>query len=1202
MVLPRHAAKRLPRLSIIADRPHTGGYFTMRLNANKTAAAQGATQRDSHPRYGITHRFQSQQQRDDNCPRRRAAFYRGLLGLALCLWLALPALAQRDMGTILGTVTDATGAVVPGARVTIVESGTGITNSVISDAAGNYIRPLLKPGNYRVEVEAPGFKRGVQAGITLISQGRVQANFVLELGEVTETIEVTAQPPALQTESTQMGGTLENRQTSELPLGGQRRFAFLARTVPAVVPAEPGARDAAGGGFSANGVRSNGQNNFLLNGVDNNVNVIDFINQTAYVVGPSVEAIGEMQILTNGYNAEYGRAAGGVVNVTIKSGTNELHGSVFEFLQNDNLNANTWEANRSGNSKGAYIQNQFGAAIGGPILRDRTFWFFDYQGTRISDGSLSSTITIPTPAMKNGDFSSLLTGKDLGLDALGNSVQGGQIYNPFSQSNVGSSVNVREAFPNNQIPASLFDPVAKKLIDQYPGPTSSTAAGKRPGSNFFTQRASSRDVDQWDVRMDHRLSDSDSIFGSVSWINEDKFQEPPLPGDLDAGGFLGETEQNLSRNAMLSYTRIWSPALITEARVAYSRLITTRTQHNADKNTFQELGFGGLDPFTVNNGGLMRIGPSGYGAVGGADWLPTQEYNNVWDFIGNVSWNKGSHAFKFGAEYRPIGFPFFQVPSPRGSFNFQRDHTNQPGFGDTGDGIATWLLGVPGNGSRLTTTNFVSSYKDAYSFYFQDDWKVSSRLTLNLGLRYELTSPIGEKFGRQSFLDVHTDLLRDQVTLVIPEGKDQDAPLPPNLAADYPQIAVERGQVDSYMIPWDRTNFAPRFGLAYELFPETVIRAGYGIFYGAEENEGGDPNRGENLPFNQEVRFDADRSTDLNPFIRTFADGFPVDSFTLPAPIRFRAVYPNRRWPLVHKWNLNIQRDIGWNSVLELAYIGSKGQRLTINNDVNFPVNDPNPNASTALRRPFPFLNSSITESTGIGRSTYNAFTAKLDKRFSDGVQFLASYTWGHALTDVGTTLSGGPGRRTPHQSLEYAHASFDVRHRFVLSGIWELPVARSATGALKAIAGGWQLNGILQFQTGNYFSLGTNRAVCSCGTTRPDLVAGKDPNAAPSGGRTPDLWFDTGAVTDPARGTFGNLGNYSNIGPPRNSLDLSLFKDFRITERYRIQFRAESFNLTNTPQFNNPSSTQGAGDFGLISSTAGGTNRQWQFALRFIF
>ena len=1123
--------------------------------------------------------------------------------LVACL-AAMPAMAQRDMGTLLGSVTDPSGAAIPGATITITEEATGVTDVVESDATGNYIRPLIKPGVYTLACESPGFKRSVQTGVVLQSGGRVQSNFVLEIGEVTETIEVSAAPPALQTETTQMGGTLENRQTSELPLGGQRRFAFLARTVPAVVPAEPGARDAAGGGFSANGVRSNGQNNFLLNGVDNNVNVIDFINQTAYVVGPSVEAIGEMQILTNGYNAEYGRAAGGVVNVTIKSGTNEIHGTLFEFLQNTKLNANPWELNKNGNPRQPYKQNQFGAAVGGPIARNRTFWFADYQGTLIRDGSLSSTLTVPAPGMASGDFSTIMVPGDiLGQDALGRNVMRGQIFDRDTQREIDGTV-IRDGYPNNQIPASRFDGIASNLIGQYPAENQNlTGGGQRPGGNYFTTRSATRDVHQWDVRVDHRISDNDSLFGSLSWIDEQKFQSPPLAGDLDAGGFLGETEENLSRAAMMSYTKIWSPSLITESRVAYSRLITTRVQSNADTDSFSALGFGGLNPFTTNNGGMMRLGPSGYSTVGGSEWLPTQEYNNVWDFIQNVSWNKGSHAIKFGAEYRPIGFPFFQVPSPRGRMDFRPEDSNQVGFADTGDGMASWLLGDVA-WARITTANFISSFKDAYSFFVQDDWKVSSKLTINLGLRYELTTPIGEKFGRQAHLDVfgadHSD-----PTLVIPKGKDQDAPLPPNFATDYPAIAVERGIASTYLTEWDRSNLAPRIGLAYEAMPGMVIRAGYGIFYGAEENEGGNPNRGENVPFNQETRFVKDRPSDRNPFIRKFSDGFPVDAFTLPAPISFRSVYTQRRWPLVNKWNFNVQKDIGWNSVLEVAYIGSKGNRLTDNYNGNPLVNDPRPNISAFDRRPFKHVvgNTGISFTNSNGRSAYNAFTAKLDKRYSDGLGFLAAYTWGHALADTGTTLSGGPGNRTPHQSLEYAHASFDVRHRFVLSGNWNLPTPATLSGPARMIVGGWQLNGILTLQTGNYFNVSTNRAVCSCsGTRRPDPVSGRDPNSAPSGGRSPDEWFDTSAFQDPAVGTYGALGNYSNIGPPTNTVDLSLFKDFPITETAKVQFRVESFNLMNTPQFNRPNSTHGSGNFGRIFGTRGGLNRQFQFALRFMF
>ena len=1124
-----------------------------------------------------------------------------VVALATFILLAFtPAAAQRDMGTLLGTVSDASGAVIPGATITVTEEATGIDFTLQSDESGNFIRPLLKPGTYTVAAEAEGFKKAVQTGIVLQSQARVQANFVMELGQVTETIEVTAQPPALQTETTQMGGNLESRQTSELPLGGQRRFAFLARAVPGVMPNENGARDAAGGGFSANGVRSNGQNNFLLNGMDNNVNVIDFINQTAYVVGPSVEAIGEMQILTNGYNAEYGRGAGGVVNVTIKSGSNDLHGTAFWFMQDDSMNANTWEANRNGQAKGVYGQDQYGLAIGGPIIRNRTFWFADYQGTRIDDGSLNSTLTIPTAAMRGGDFSAILGG-NIGTDPLGNPVRAGQIYDPFTNRQVNGVNDIRDPFVNNIIPAARFDPVAKKLIDQYPAENQNIRATGRPGSNFFTQRDSTRDTDQWDVRIDHRVSDNDSLFGSVSWIDEQKFQTPPLPGDLDAGGFLGEQEENLSRNAMLSYTRIWNPTVITEMRAAYSRLVTTRVQANADDDTFGKLGIGGLQVFGPNNGGLMNINPADYSGVGGPEWLPTQEYNNVWDFVVNTSWNKGSHAFKFGFEYRPVGFPFFQVPTPRGRMDFTRDQTNQVGFANTGDGMASWLLGQVGGSSRITTQNFISSYRDAYSTYFQDDWKVTSKLTINYGIRYELTTPIGEKFGRQAHVDVF-GIDHANPTLVIPEGKDQDAPLPPNFVTDYPNIDIERGVASTYLIGFDKTNIAPRLGFAYEAKPGTVLRAGYGIFYGAEENEGGNPNRGENVPFNQQTNFANPRPSARNTFIGTMADGFPVNSFALPAPITFRSVYTNRRWPLVHKWNFNIQKDIGWDTVFELAYIGSKGQRLTLNYDGNRPVLDPRPNLNRIGRAPYSHIvgNTDISFTNSMGRSNYHAMTAKLDKRFSDGVQFLMSYTYGHALTDVGSPLSDGPGNRDVHISREYAHASFDVRHRWVLSGLWELPFLRNSTSVAGKILGGWQLNGIATLQTGQYMSVTSNQQVCSCpGTIRPDPVSGKDPNAGP---RTPEQWFDTSAFAAPAPGTFGMLGNFSNIAPGINTIDLSLFKDFRINERMKIQFRAESFNFTNTPQFARPQLTHGNSNFGLITGTQAGTNRQSQLALRFMF
>ncbi len=1137
----------------------------------------------------------------------------------LVLCVAIPAVAQRDLGTIVGTVTDPSGGVIPGATVTITEDATGLSYQVQTDANGGYIRPALRPGTYTVQVEAPGFKIGVQRNVLLTAGDRIQANVTLQVGEVTESVEVSAAPPALQTESTIIGQTIQAKATSELPLGGQRKFTFLARLSPAVVPGEPGARDAAGGAFSANGVRSNGQNNFLLNGVDNNVNVIDFINQTAYVVGPSVEAIGELKIMTNGYNAEYGRGAGGVINVTLKSGTNDFHGVIFENLQNDKLDANKWENNRAGKDRGPFKQNQFGAAVGGRIIKDRLFWFADYQGTRIrsTGGAVPGlgntfTRTIPWPEFKSGDFSRLLTGGTAGTNALGNPVAEGGIYDPLTERIIGGS-RVREIFPGNRIPQSRFDPAAFKLINQYPAPNQNLA-DRRPSNNFIVVTSGRQQNDQGDVRIDYRLSDDDMLFGSLSWSEESKFQTPPLPGLLDAGGFAGETEQNQSRNAMISWTRVWSPSVITETRLAYSRLVTQRTQANSTADAFSEVGIGGINPLSWfgSNGGLPSIVLENYSTVGGSEWLPTLEYNNVWDFIFNMSMQRGPHAMKWGFEYRPIGFPFFQVPSPRGRIEFNDEWTSAgTGFaGRTGDAIATWLLGNPTGTTRITTANFISSQKVAYAGYFQDDWKITPKLTLNLGVRYELFSPIGEKFGRQSGFEYAKDI-RPEITLVIPKGPNQDAPLPPNFATQFPNVAVERGVVDKYMIEWDKNNFSPRIGIAWSAANRLVLRAGYGIFYGGEENEGGDPNRGESLPFNQEAQLIAPSNFDQNPFIRTFSDGFPLDSFTLPAPIRFRTPAWNFRTPLVHKWNFAIQRELGWNTVAEVSYIGSKGQNLLVLWNANSPVNHPDPGAPRVARLIYP-LDASITEAATFGRSNYHALNGKLEKRFSNGLDFLVAYTWGHALTDVGTTLTGG-GRIRDIRNISksgYANANFDVRHRFTTSFMYELPFGRGrAFGSgwsptTDLLLGGWQINGILTLLTGFPRSIASSFGSAACNAINPDVVPGKSPSNPPPGGRTPDQWFDTSAVTNPALGTCGNLGSMAIFAPGTRNLDFSVFKRFRFTERYALTFRTEFFNLSNTPQFEpqQMSLTQGAGGFGRINGTISGTERHIQFALRFEF
>ncbi|MGO9232366.1 MAG: carboxypeptidase regulatory-like domain-containing protein [Bryobacteraceae bacterium] len=1156
------------------------------------------------------------------------------LAIALALVFSTLAFAQRDLGTITGTVTDAQSAVVPNVKITITEVATGLKYEVTTGSGGEYTRPALKPGTYSVAAEAKGFRRAEQDNVVVTGGDRVGVNLVLAVGDITQSVEVSAEAPLLQTEGTTLGAELNTAAVSELPLGGQRTFSYLARLSPGVLTAEPGARDATGGGFSANGVRSNGQDNFLLNGVDNNVNVIDFLNQTSFVMGPSVEAIGEMNVLTNGYNAEYGRGAGGVVSVSLKSGTNQLHGVAFLDLQRRGLDANRWENNESGTPRGPYSQNQFGLAVGGPIIKNRTFIFGDYQGTRISSsGGIIGTLgnagyyTIPTSAMKSGDFSGLLPE---------------QLYDPTTTTTNSAGVTSRTPFPNNMIPTSKQDPVAQKLIALYPGTNQPVASGKYPVNDLFVDTPGAQNTDQGDVRVDHRLSDKDSLFGSLSWNDTYKTAGQPLPGALDGATFNGVPETDLSRNAMISWARVWEPTIISETRLGFTRLVTSRVQTaNASTDEFKAYGMGGFDPTTTLNGGLPQItfgtqsqtqypGQT-YSQIGANDWLPSKEYSNVWDFIQNLSVTRGSHALKFGAEIRQIRFPFFQVPYPHGEMYFTQTETANPALGlnnnTSGDQMASMLLGDV-NWGEISTDNFISSQKWGYSFFGQDDWKVTPKLTVSVGIRYELFSPINEGFGRQSNFNF------DTLTLDIPKGPDQNTALPPNFATAFPNVTVSVGQVSSYLIPWDKKDIAPRLGIAYNIRPKTVLRIGYGIFYGGEENQGGNPNRGESAPFNESPILDRSATGSpwsVNPFFTGgMQAGYPSNVFTLPAPISFRDLAQDFRNSLVHKWNLAIQQELGHQMALEVAYVGNHQAHGLLQPNPNSCPNVPALSVNCVSLEPQPDIGNLFgTASFGFGN--YAGMTAKLEKRMSNGLTFLTAYTYGHALADSGTTLSGSNGLGTINPldyNSSYSSASWDIRHNFTTSASYVIPFGKgkkfggSMNAVTNAIAGNWQLNAVLTLHTGQPFTIdGTN---CQGQWNMCRALALSNPGAPPPGGRSPSEYFNIQAVgeapplsavgSDPLL-AGGNLGLQSNTTPGTKNLDFNIFKDFVITERYRVQFRAEAFNLFNTPEFNAPDGSlgdavlsssgvpiPGEGNFGKITGTQQGTERHIQFAVRFQF
>jgi Carboxypeptidase regulatory-like domain/TonB-dependent Receptor Plug Domain len=1181
----------------------------------------------------------------------------------LVLLFSVCVFGQRDLGTLVGTVTDPSGGIVANAQVTIVEEETGVVFQTQTNSAGEFVRPALKPSTYTIVVTAPGFRKTEQKGIIVPPGERTAVPFTLTVGDVGQTVEVTASTPLLQTESTQVGANLSTKTLTDVPLGGQRNFAYLARMVPGVVPAEAGARDANNGGFSANGVRSNGQNNFLLNGVDNNINTIDFLNQTAYAIGPSIEAISEMSVLTNGYNAEYGRAAGGVINVNLKSGTNQLHGSLFELLQNKDLDANAWSNNLAGSPRGPFVQNQFGATAGGPILKNKLFIFGDYQGTRIasSGGSVaglgrSGFLQIPTDAFKQGDFSSLLGATLSVKDINGNpvSLQKGAIYDPnttvyataanaTAAAPIGTPLS-RTAFAGNIIPKSRWDPAFAKILSNYPSTNQPIITGNGPARDFYYVSPGGQVTDQGDGRVDYRLSDKDSLFGSLSWSNTGKTSGSPFPGPIDGADFNGAQEQDLSRNAQLSYTRVWSPTLISETRVGFTRLVTSRLGLNPSLDLFTQFGIGGYNPTkaTANNGGLPQITISGYQQTGANDWIPTKEFNNVWDFIQNVAINKGSHALKFGGEYRPIKFPFFQVPDPHGNIGYSGNQTAFPtNNSQTGDAIASALLGQIDSGN-ISTTNFVSSQKSAWGFYAQDDWKVTPKLTLNLGVRYELWSPIDERFGRQANFDLDTQ------TLYIPKGPNQDLPLPPNFATAFPSIKVVRGTVPSTLVPWDKFDIGPRFGLAYQVLNKTVIRLGYGIFYGGEENQGGSPNRGEGVPFNETVNLV--RGTGVSSFIGVndpncpgcnyfpggLTGGYPTNVFTLPAPVSFRGVQNDFRNPMVSKWNVIVQRELPANMSLELGYLGNhQAHQLILWNS------DPCPNKGTTQTgicegtrlvvgpAGSASIGNGLSMTSTFGYGNYAAGSVKLEKRYSGGLQFLTSYVWSHALANSGTPLSGATNLGLPDPTnfaSEYSSASWDIRHSFTTAFVYDIPFGRgkrfgsNLNRAVDMVAGGWHTNGILTLRTGQPFTINGANCVGQWNKCLPDLVPGGNPMKTPSGGSTPGTngqWFDISAFTVAAPLTGGNLGLQSNTGPPTRTLDFSIFKDFAFTERFKLQFRAEAFNIANTPQFSTPdaslgdakitptngaSPVTGNGLFGKVTGANVGTERHIQFSLRLQF
>jgi hypothetical protein len=1107
----------------------------------------------------------------------RTLLFRALLIAANLSLTVLSAMAQTTTGSIIGLVTDSTGAAVPNATVTVTRVDTGIATKTTTNSSGNYVVTPLQSGPYSVTVEAQNFKKSVSGGITLNVQDRIAVNVTLEVGQVTETVEVQGAAPPLQTDTSYLGQVVDSQKIVDLPLNG-RFFTRLAVLTAGAAPTAPGARDERTGGFSANGVRPY-QNNYLLDGIDNNSLSEDLTNEASFVVGPSPDAIAEFKVQTNSMSAEFGRSGGAVMNVTLKSGTNQFHGSVFEFLRNSALDAKNFFDPATGPTP-PFKQNQFGAAVGGPVElphyngKNRTFFFIDYQGTRIRTAH-TFLATLAPLAWRTGNFS----GFNPVLDPNTTTIQNGE--------------TVRQPFPNNQIPLQRFDPASLKLISFMPAPNVPGSVSLTGiANNYLSNPVEPDTTDQGDVRIDHKISDKDSLFARFSMADQNLTPPAAIPPPLSAAAFSSGDWTNNTRQAVFSETHIFSPRVINEFRAGYTRLRTERLQFNANDNLSTQVGIPGI-PFTANNGGLPRFSVSGVSTFGSATYQPTREFQNVFHLIENVSLITGRHTIKLGAEWKPsVNFSILQPPTPRGGFSFNGNSTRDPNNrGGSGFGFADFALGIPSNASIASFINDTFQ-QPGYFFYAQDDFKVNNRLTFNIGIRYEFISQPRERRDAEANYNIATGALDIA-------NKRNDA-LP---ASFFPQIPINR-DAPRQLVPQDRNNWAPRFGFAFKLTNKTVIRAGYGIFYSSyEAGPLSIPNPGNNPPFYVQSNFPAVNFSTPNPIVNQLSRGLPLNAFSNPAAPSLFSLDPAFRDPYVQHWNFGIQQDLGFNTVWEISYAGSAGKKLYEFRNVNQPLPTTDPNADVDPRRPRPFLGSDLTYWCSCGSSTYHSLQTKVEKRFSSHLSFLGAYTYGKSIDEQSQASLGFDNSTSVRSEYNYrwekSRSDYDQTHRFVVSYTYEVPFGENLKGAAKLLANGWQLVGIHSFTTGTPFTIHAMTDFSNAGgDARPNAVVGVSDE--PSGGRSRQQWFNPAAFTNPVSGQFGNVGRNTISGPGNVTIDFSIFKNFPINERARFQFRTEFFNLINHPNFRSPSTTYDGSNPGEL--TAAGTSRQIQFAIKLLF
>jgi outer membrane receptor protein involved in Fe transport len=1052
------------------------------------------------------------------------------------------------------------------------------------------------------------------AGPFILSvQQRQQIDLTLQAGAVSTVIEVTDTAPVLETATSERSQLVDSRTMRTLPLNG-RNPVQLAQLSAGVTVSEPGARDEQGYGFSANGARSL-QNNFLLDGVDNNSNLPDLLNEANYVVMPSVDALQEFRFETDSYSAEFGRATGAVVNATTKSGSNHIHGVLYEFLRNQAFDAR----NYFDQTLPPYHQNQFGASIGLPIIHDKLFAFIDYEGLRLSQGQ-TNTALIPTAAQRSGDFTSQLdlTSPTGVMDCNGRATYSGELFDtkntqasaasPTGYCGVPFGYNA-DGTPSNVIPAASIDALGAKLAALYPLPNANGV-----GYNYVSNPNLLRNANQGDLRIDQVISHSDNIFYRYSMSRDPSSIPAVFPGLADGGGFFSGVGNNKAYSIASSETHVFSSTRVNEIRVGYNRLHTNRFQFNSGTNVSAQIGFPGV-PYVAdtNNGGLPQMFFNDVATLGSPTYLPSNEIQNTYSFSDTFTLIVHDHSIKIGGEYRPEEFTIFQPAAPRGTLNFGTQFTDNPAAqGTGGSGLATLLTGQT-DGGGINNINNVDYNRKVYGIFLQDDWRATPSLTINAGIRYDFFSAILERHNAQSNFDPVTG------NLDIPASSG--AVLTPTFAS---LLTVNR-TASNGLIPPVYTDVSPRLGLAYQFRKDWVVRAASGLFFNGEESGPySNPSPGFNPPYFASQNFVAPCSlasyavgSDCSvPGLRTLSDGFPADALADPnTPNLFGE--DKLKTPYVAQWHLTVQHELTPHTTIEVAYVGSKGTHLYTFGNLNQASPTADSSAPSAPRRPFPALDTSIGWLRSNGFSNYNSGQVKFEQHLSHGVAAIVNYTYSHALGNSSNANLGAQNNdsfRDERLVNEYGNLDFDNRHRFTAGYSWDLPIgtgmaiAGGASTPLDYVIGHWQLSGIVTLSSGTWYTVTDSNAnfANSDGQQRPDFAPGQKASGKPCAAGT---FFNTCAFQDPAFGSFGDVSLNTVNGPGVKNWDMSLLKTIPVTEAKRFELRGEFFNALNHPNFlfaapgpqnSNNATTFGSTNFGVV--TAARDPRLIQIGLKFYY